>query len=178
MNPVVPLVNPESVISILSQISIFGGTTEAQQSEIFRRLEVSTCKKGEFVFEKGDEPSHIYIIKSGLIELFIPDKAHIIEKKRLGVGESFGQVAVMSIHQHTISALALDDSSLIVLSRRALYGLHHEDLPLFALLMMNIARELARRLQFMDELLLRSVHIQGQTVAPAASSNERSLTVL
>ncbi len=62
------------------------------------------------------------------------------------------------VHQHTSSAMALEDTTLIVLSRRALYQLHQEDIALFALLMMNLARELARRLHFMDKLLLASVH--------------------
>ena len=158
MNTFVPLENPQEVVSILSRISIFGGVSDDQQNEIFRRLEVGTVKKCQFVFQTGDEPSHIYIVERGLIELFIPDKEHTIEKKRLSVGECFGQVAVMSIHQHTISAVALEDTTLIVLSRRSLYQLHQEDIALFALLMMNIARELARRLQFMDHLLLESVH--------------------
>ena len=158
MNSFVPLENPEEVISILSQISIFGGVTDDQQREIFTRLQVGAVKKDDLVFRKGDDPSHIYIVESGLIELFIPDKELMVEKKRLGVGECFGQVAVMSIHPHTISAVALEDTTLIVLSRRSLYQLHHEDIGLFALLMMNIGRELARRLQFMDHLLLESIH--------------------
>ncbi len=165
MNTFTPLENPEEVVSILSRISIFGGVTDEQQNEIFRRLEIGTVKKGQYVFQRGDEPSHIYIVESGLIELFIPDKEAMIEKKRLGVGECFGQVAVMSIHQHTISAVALEDTTLIVLSRRALYQLHREDIALFALLMMNIARELARRLQFMDHLLLESIHTHEQSAA-------------
>ncbi len=53
----------------------------------------------------------------------------------------------------------MEDTTLIVLSRRALY---QEDIALFALLMMNLARELARRLQFMDELLLESFHMHEQ----------------
>ena len=160
MNTFVPLENPAEVVCILSRISIFGGITDDQQQEIFSRLQIGTVKKGQFVFQKGDDPSHIYIVERGLIELFIPDKTMMIEKKRLGVGECFGQVAVMSIHPHTISAVALEDTTLIVLSRRALYQLHQEDVGLFALLVMNIARELARRLQFMDHLLLESIHTQ------------------
>ena len=155
-----PLEDPGEVVSILSQISIFGGVTETQQNEIFSRLEIGRWSQGELVFQKGDEPSHIYIVKSGCVELFLPDEDKIIEKKRLGVGECFGQVAVMSIHQHTISAVALEDSEIIVFSRKLLHQLRHEDLELFALLMMNIARELARRLQFTDELLIRSIHYQ------------------
>lgn len=167
MDPFTPLETPQTVVSILARIPIFGGVNDVQQEEIFRRLETGLVKRGQYVFRKGDEPSHIYIVESGLIELFIPDKELMIEKKRLGVGECFGQVAVMSIHQHTISAVALEDTSLIVLSRRALYQLHGEDIGLFALLMMNIARELARRLQFMDHLLLESVHTHEGSKASA-----------
>lgn len=83
--------------------------------------------------------------------MFIPDHERRVEKKKLGVGDCFGQVAVMSIHQHTILAVALEDCEFIVLSKRALLQLHHEDLELFALL---ILRELARRLQWVDTLLL------------------------
>ena len=162
MNTFLPLETPESVIAILSQISIFGGVTETQQNAIFARLETGLFRQGEFVFRKGDEPSHIYIVKSGIIELFFPDDDGVmIEKKKLGVGECFGQVALMSIHSHTISAVALEDSEIIVLSRRAMQQFLRDDIGLFALLMMNIARELARRLQFTDEMLLRSLHQRG-----------------
>ncbi len=165
MNSLTPLLDPGAVISILSRIALFGGITEVQQQELLQRLEVGTCRQGQHVFQKGDEPSHIYIITSGCIELFIPDHEHAVEKKRLGIGECFGQVAVMSIHKHTISAIALEDTEFVVLSRRALLELHHQDVSLFALLMMNIARELARRLQYVDHLLLESIH----SVAPAAT---------
>ena len=160
-----PLENLDEVVSILSKISIFGGTTDAQQQELFRRLETGAIKKGQFVFQQGDEPSHLYIVRSGGIELFIPDKEATIRKKKLGVGECFGQVAVMSIHQHTVSAVAAEDTQFIVLSKHALHQLHHEDVELFALLMMNIARELARRLQFMDSLLLEAIHAHEPAVA-------------
>ena len=170
MNTFVPLESPAEIISILTQISIFGGISDAQQTAIFSRLERGSIKEGQFVFQKGDEPSHIYIVRSGGIELFIPDQRARIRKKRLGVGECFGQVAVMSIHQHTVSAIAVEDTEFIVLSKHALHQLHHEDVELFALLMMNIARELARRLQFMDELLLKSFHTHDAAAGPVKMS--------
>lgn len=170
MNKFLPLENMDSVVAILSQISLFGGVTEAQQQKIFQRLEKGICGQGQYVFQKGDEPSHIYIITSGCIELFIPDREVKIEKKKLHVGECFGQVALMSIHQHTVSAVALADSEFIVLSKHALLQLHHEDVTLFALLMMNIARELARRLQFMDHLLVESIHVHQPNDALATIS--------
>ena len=177
MNCFSPLENPEDVISILAHISIFGGVTDAQQDKIFGRLETGKITRGQFVFQQGDEPSHIYIVRRGCIELFIPDKDVMIKKKKLGVGECFGQVAVMSIHPHTVSALALEDTEFIVLSKHALHQLHHEDVELFALLMMNMARELARRLQFMDRLLLESIHAHDPAVATVKISGPPSMGV-
>ncbi len=158
MNSFKPLENREDVTSILAQISMFGGIDEAQQNEIFSRLEIGTFKRGQTVFREGDDPTHIYIVKSGLIGLFISDKEVKIEKKRLGKGECFGHVALMSINRHSISAVAVVDSEIIVFSKQLLTRLHNEDSNLFALLILNIARELARRLQFTDAMLLKAMH--------------------
>lgn len=153
-----PLTNAGDVLPILSRIGIFGGATEFQQEEIFRWLEVGIVHEGQYIFQKGEEPSHIYIVKRGEIELLIPGADVTIQKKRLGVGECFGQVALMSMNRHAISAVASENSEVIVLSRRSLHQLRHEDIELFALLIMNIARELARRLTYTDEMLLNSFH--------------------
>jgi CRP/FNR family cyclic AMP-dependent transcriptional regulator len=166
MNLFHPLGNRDDVLSILSQISMFGGITEAQQNEIFSRLEIGTFKRGETIFREGDDPTHIYIVKSGLIGLFISDNEVKVEKKRLGKGECFGHVALISINQHNLSAVAVVDSEIIVFSKELLRQLHHEDSELFALLILNIARELARRLQFTDDLLLKAMH--GQEVVKDA----------
>jgi len=52
----------------------------------------------------------------------------------------------------------LEDSEVMALSREALWQLRHEDMELFALLMMNIARELARRLKLTDDILIQYMH--------------------
>ena len=70
------------------------------------------------------------------------------------MGKCFGEAALMSMHRHTSTATAAVDSEVLVLSRKALIDLNHEDLGLFALLMMNLARELARRLYITDQMLL------------------------
>jgi len=154
-----PLKDIESVLSILSKISIFGGVMESQRNEIFKRLETAIFEKGESIFNKGDEPTHIYIVKSGTINLLITDGELVIQKKELGVGESFGEASLMSMHTHTATAVAAEKSEIIVLSRHAMNLLRHEDPGLFSLLLINIARELARRLKMTDDILLHYMHL-------------------
>jgi CRP-like cAMP-binding protein len=64
----------------------------------------------------------------------------------------------MAMATHMGTAIAREDSEVLVLSRQSLLELRHEDIHLFALLMMNIAREIARRLKLTDDILLNYVH--------------------
>ena len=64
----------------------------------------------------------------------------------------------MSMHCHTATAVSAEDTEIIVLSRHALIELQKQDIEMFALLMMNIARELARRLKETDDILLHYCH--------------------
>ena len=138
--------------------------TEAQLATIFRRLELWILRPGEVVFEKGDEPRYVYIVKSGRLDLHLTEHSMIVHKHDLEAGECCGEASLMSMHKHTATAIAAVDSEVMVLSRNALIGLKHEDLPLFALLMMNLARELARRLHLTDHLLIAETakHSSGQ----------------
>ena len=154
MKAFVPLEDVQSVLPILSDIAIWGGVTDSQRQKIFTKLEVGAFRQGEYVFRKGDEPSYIYIVKTGKIGLMIADKEVTLEKKVLERGECFGEASLMAMQKHTTNAIALEDSEVMVLSRQSLLRLRQEDIQLFALLMMNIARELARRLKLTDDILL------------------------
>lgn len=154
MKTFVPLEDIESVVPILSDVAILGGVTEVQCNKIFKRLEIGLFKKGENIFQKGDEPSYIYVVKKGRVVLQIINQQVNLEKKTLVTGECFGVASLMAMRRHTSTAVALEDSEIMVLSRESLWQLRREDIELFALLMMNIARELARRLKLTDDILL------------------------
>ncbi|OPY75584.1 MAG: transcriptional activator FtrB [Syntrophorhabdus sp. PtaU1.Bin153] len=152
-----PLKNIDAVIAILSRISVWGGFTEEQQAKIYRRLEVGIYKKGEYIFRKGDQPTHIYIVKSGKIDLLASDRDVTVQKETVEAGGCFGIASLMAMQPQMVTAVATEDSEVMVLSRQALLELRYEDIELFALLMMNIAREIARRLKSADDMLLQQV---------------------
>jgi len=172
MNSFIPLKDVDSVLSILSKITIFGGTTDIQSREIFRRLETAFFKKGDCIFKKGDEPTYIYIVKKGKVDLRITDNEVVLHKKELGIGECFGEASLMSMHQHTATVFATEDTEIIALSRHALNQLRHEDPALFSLLLINIARELARRLKTTDDILLHYLHTKQEKVPRSALGQE------
>ena len=178
MHRISPLTNSDSVSSIISQLRLFGGVTDEQLEAIFRRMELWTFGAGEVVFKKGDEPLHLYIVKSGKIDLQITENDVVVHKHGLQVGECFGESSLMSMHKHTATATAVVESEIMVLSRNALIGLKHEDLELFALLMMNLARELARRLYITDQMLLEATAARTAGASAVASRSDGSASSL
>ena len=152
-----PLRDIDSVISILSKISVWDGLTGEEQEKLYRRLEIGTFEKGEYVFQKGDQPTHVYIVKSGQIDLFNFDQNVTVQKQTVKTGECFGVSALIAMQTHMVTAIAAEDSEVMVISRQALLGLRHEDIEVFASLMMNVAKDIAQKLKLTDDILLHHV---------------------
>jgi CRP-like cAMP-binding protein len=61
---------------------------------------------------------------------------------------------VIGIQNHSASAVAKEDTELSVLTRTMLMDIYDRDKNTFSMLILNIARELARRLHHTDQVLL------------------------
>ncbi|HEY5653126.1 MAG TPA: cyclic nucleotide-binding domain-containing protein [Pontiella sp.] len=149
-----PLLDVEKVLPILNRIAILGGLSDSQLYTVFRMLEVEYYQKGEFVFKQGDSPSHIRIIRLGKVHMIENVEGTLMELFEFGVGDCFGETAVIAILPHTASALAIEDTELLVIPREKLFALYDSDPKLFGMLMMNIAREACRRLNKTEETML------------------------
>jgi len=149
-----PLTDISTVIAILSRISFLGGVTDEQREKMFRHFETARFQKGEYIARRGEAPTHIYIIQSGKVGLELSSDGVSVTKREFHVGDCFGEAALLSMINNTASFVAVEDCDLIVLSRHALNHLREEDPDLFSILIMNLARELARKLQYTDEMLL------------------------
>lgn len=149
-----PLLEVESVLPILNQISIFGGLDDAQLYTVFRLLETEQYKKGEFVFHQGDAPDHLRIVHSGRIRIVEEVDGTSFELIEFTTGDCFGETSVIGIQRHKAGAMVVEDSTLMVFPREKMFGLYESDSKLFGMLMMNIAREACRRLNKTEEVML------------------------
>ena len=152
-----PLLDIESIFSILNKISIFGVLSDKQLYSVFKLLQKVSYSAGEYIFKQGEAPGHIYIIRSGKVKIVINAEGTPLEIIEFGVGQCFGETSVIAIQSHSASAIASEDTELIVLSRTALLSIFDSDKKLFGILILNIAREACRRLHKTDEILLHYV---------------------
>jgi CRP/FNR family transcriptional regulator, cyclic AMP receptor protein len=152
-----PLWDIENVLPVLDKIAVFGGLSDKQLYTVFRLLQKVSYLAGETIFIQGEEPSHIYIIRSGEVKIVVDSDNRTLELITFTTGDCFGETSVIGIQPHSASALAVKDTELIVLPRKALLSIFEADKELFGLLILNIAREACRRLHKSDEILMHYV---------------------
>ncbi|MGJ8639749.1 MAG: cyclic nucleotide-binding domain-containing protein [Opitutaceae bacterium] len=150
-----PLDDIESVLPILAKISFLGGVVGEKLDVISRYFKVARYETGQYIAKQGGEPSHLYIILEGKVDLQITDESVTVTKREFNVGDCFGEAAMLSLINNMASFVASEDTKLILLARRELNRLRGEDPEVFCQLMVNLARDLARKLQYTDGMLLR-----------------------
>ena len=74
---------------------------------------------------------------------------------RFGPGDCFGEMALLDLHPRSATVVAVEPCRALSIGPDDLYALYHHDLESFALIQMNLAREMSRRLRVTDELLFR-----------------------
>jgi len=149
-----PLLDFESILPILNTIAIFGGLDDAQIYTIFHLLDVEHYAKGEVIFQQGDRPSHIRIVRSGRVRIVEDMNGESMALYEFNTGDCFGETAVIAIHSHTASAIAMEDTEMLVIPREKMFRLYDTDSKLFGMLVLNIAREACRRLNKSEDTML------------------------
>ncbi|MFH1996895.1 MAG: cyclic nucleotide-binding domain-containing protein [Candidatus Omnitrophota bacterium] len=144
----------ERIRQMLDKISIFGGVNEEQLGYILSLLEKVSYRSDEIVFREGETPSCIYIVVSGIVKIVVDIERAPLEMITFGVGQCFGETAVIGIQPHSATAVAVEDTDLLLLPREALFSIYENDCKLFGLILLNIAREACRRLHHADETFL------------------------
>ncbi|MFL0810321.1 MAG: cyclic nucleotide-binding domain-containing protein [Agarilytica sp.] len=135
-----------SLNGVREKISLFGGLTEREVSVVLPYLELTGFEKGECVFEQGALPTSVFIVLNGEVQLQTiksnGGKAHV----NFLPGDCFGESSVIGIQPQMGSAVAIKNTTVLELKSESLMVLAEADKEIFSVLMMNIAREVSRRL--------------------------------
>lgn len=141
---------------------------------------------GETVFDEGDPGDHLYVIQAGEIELAREGASGHRVVARLGPGDFFGDLSVVSGHPRSSRAVAVKRTRVLELDRATLEGMCLAQ-PEIAIRMIRIlvARlvEAERRLAMLgvDDLLrpvVRAIVRGAQSTGAQPSAGFRVLTSL
>jgi CRP-like cAMP-binding protein len=137
--------------SALQKYSLFGGIGEEQIHTIFPLMEEEDYEAEKEIIVEGHRNDKIRFILEGRVAVI---KGGIVLSE-FGEGEFFGEMEVLDIMPSAATIKALTPVRLMTMSNKALHEIYKADLGAFSMLIMNLARDLSRRLRKMDE---KAVH--------------------
>jgi CRP-like cAMP-binding protein len=109
---------------------------------------------GAHFFREGEAANAMFVLESGRVAVVKRWEGVDHHLRDLSAGDCFGEMALIDMSPRSASVIALEDCSAIRLTNTDLYRVYQADLEQFALIQMNIARELSRRLRIANERLL------------------------
>jgi len=133
--------------SDLKKHSLFGGLDDEQIEKIIPLMGHEEYEAGFDIIVEGSPCDKIYFILKGRVAV-VRENAVLSE---FGVGEMFGEMEVLEIVPSAATIKTLEQVTLMTISNRSLREIYRIDSKIFAIMLMNLARDLSRRLRRMDE---------------------------
>lgn len=143
-------------IELLQQMPIFGAVDAETLEFLLAPAPVVEVRAGSFFFHEGDPAHAMFVLETGDVTISKHWRGHELLLRRLGPGDCFGEMALLDLFPRSASVRADADCRAIELSAANLYRLFDRDPAQFAVIQMNIGRELSRRLRVTDDLLFRT----------------------
>src|SRR3954465_13306687 len=148
--------SPESSVSPseLRAIGLFGALSDDVLAHLANTLTVQTPESGEVVFREGDDANAMYVVLRGEMEVLKKSKrATEARVALLGPGDWFGEMSIVDIQPRSATVRALAPGRLLRISAGDLDALYRHDVRSYAIIVLNLARELSRRLRVADGIL-------------------------
>jgi CRP-like cAMP-binding protein len=134
----------------LQKYALFGGLKEEQVELVLHHMDERHLESGDLIIREGEPNDRIYFILEGRVSVVTHGKL-IIE---YGEGDTFGEMEVLDIMPSAADIRALAPTHVLTLSNRNFHHVYKEDLLTFSMLIMNLARDLSRRLRYMNKIVV------------------------
>jgi CRP-like cAMP-binding protein len=139
------MVKPE----VLLKYSLFGGLVEEQIQSIIPLMKQEKYGPDEIIIAEGKPNDKVFFLIEGNVAVTKKD----VILSRFGEGEAFGEMEVLDVMPAAATIKAISNVTLMSISNKALREIYKMDVKMFSLMVMNLARDLSRRLRRMDEKL-------------------------
>ena len=159
-------------IELLQRMPVFGAIREDMLELLLAHAKAVAVHADAYFFREHDAASSMFVLETGRVSVIKSWQGRELVLHGLGAGDCFGEMALMDLFPRSASVRADEDCRAIELTATDLLHLFERDAEQFALIQMNIGREMCRRLRATDDLLFLA--LSGESL-PAADTNFQAL---
>jgi CRP/FNR family cyclic AMP-dependent transcriptional regulator len=136
----------------LRDIPIFAGLDDAALLRIAGAVQETLVPKGSIIVSEGEPGDRMFVVYSGRVEVV----KHLAKPNQtllavFGPKDFMGEMSIIECVARSASLRAMEETFLFALRGIDLYHLFQRSPDQYAIVILNIARDLSRRLRALDE---------------------------
>lgn len=164
--------------TFLSQIFLFDSFTEKELDLIESSTSLKKVDKGEQIFSEGMDATAFFVVVSGKVKIYkvSPDgKEHTLHIH--GHGDLVAEAAIFDSMVYPASCMALEDATLIRISREGFLGLIKNHPELSLKMMSGYSKRLRQFVAKIEELSLKDIKSRVASYLIENSTVENGMTL-
>jgi CRP/FNR family transcriptional regulator, cyclic AMP receptor protein len=142
-------------VASLREIGLFGALSDEVLQHLARTLRTMRVAPGETVFREDDSfAREMYVLLDG--EMEVSKRSRRGREMRvaiLGPNDCFGEMSMIDLQVRSATVRAVAPSRILKVTSEDMDGLYRSDLKSYTLIVLNIARDLSRRLRVTDGIM-------------------------
>jgi len=147
----------EDRLSMLQRTPIFGGVNPETLQFLLENVTEIAVPEGDFLFMEKDPGDGMYLLETGQVAILKQWHGIYYRLNYLNAGDSIGEMSWIDLERRSASVLAMTRCRAVKLQHETILDIYERDLEQFAIIQMNTARELSRRLRVANESLFQEL---------------------
>ncbi|TDO96930.1 cyclic nucleotide-binding domain-containing protein [Marinomonas balearica] len=134
--------------------SVFGALSEQSVDFMIKNGRVFSYHSGESIFEFGEKVKSFFIVLEGEVDFYKQHNDAVCHTRTVTYGEALGFVSMIALHDRVGSAKAKTDCVLLEINNELFNALHDRYAFDFGILILNLARDMARSVRQISNALV------------------------
>jgi CRP-like cAMP-binding protein len=139
----------------LNELSTFGALSNDVIIELLHKGVIRHYRKGEYLTRLDQVAEDFQVVLSGCLAYYRRFEGCDVLTRQFGQGEQVGFDLMIGLLNHNGTDVAQQESLVLDISREQFFKLHVDFPADFGLLMINLARELAREIEILENVIGR-----------------------
>jgi len=141
-------------LSSFTNASVFGALPESAILWLLEKGEIRALEGGEYLFAHGQPGNSFHVILQGQVSYHKYHGGKYAYIRDYCVGEQIGFMSLIGLHDRVGRAECHGDTIALEIDSTLFQSFHNEYPMEFGILMINLAREMARTLRSVDNLIV------------------------
>jgi CRP/FNR family transcriptional regulator, cyclic AMP receptor protein len=140
------------VKNLLCDVPIFAGLNERAVEVFLGQARQITVPAGEVIAREGESNDCMYLIEAGEVCIMKNfDSQNPVTLAVLGPGECFGEMCILDTQPRSATGKAVTAATVLSVPSSAFSKLYQRAPEQYCLILLNITRDLSRRLRHLDD---------------------------